>query len=74
MDVIFIRNVLIYFDVATKKEILGKARKILRPDGCLFLGGAETTINIDDEYERYPVGKAVCYRLRNEKESKHGVF
>jgi chemotaxis protein methyltransferase CheR len=39
LDVILIRNVLIYFDVETKRQILGKAKKLLRPDGYLFLGG-----------------------------------
>ncbi len=37
MDVIFLRNVLIYFSPETKKEILAKARRVLRPDGYLFL-------------------------------------
>ncbi len=63
MDVIFLRNVLIYFSPETKKEILGKARRVLRPDGYLFLGGAETTMNLDNAFERATVGKATCYRL-----------
>jgi chemotaxis protein methyltransferase CheR len=62
MDVVLMRNVLIYFDVATKKAVLGKARQVLRPDGSLLLGGAETTMNLDDAYQRVPMGKAVCYR------------
>jgi chemotaxis protein methyltransferase CheR len=74
MDIVFIRNVLIYFDVETKKAILGRIRKNLKNDGFLFLGGAETTINIDDAYERQPMGKAVCYRLRTEKEATHGIL
>jgi chemotaxis protein methyltransferase CheR len=62
MDLVFMRNVLIYFDVDTKRSILGKLRRTLRPDGALFLGGAETTMNLDDAYQRVPLGKAVCYR------------
>jgi chemotaxis protein methyltransferase CheR len=62
MDVVFMRNVLIYFDVDTKRTILGKVRRVLRPDGVLFLGGAETTMNLDDAYQRLALGKAVCYR------------
>ncbi len=64
LDVIFIRNVLIYFDVETKKAILGKCRKLLRPDGYLFLGGAETTLNIDDAFVRVDYDKGGCYRLK----------
>lgn len=64
MDVIFLRNVLIYFDAPTKKRILANARQLLRPDGVLFLGGAETTINLDDAFERMPHEKAAVYRLR----------
>ena len=43
---------LIYFDTETKREILGKIRRILRPGGTMLLGGSETTIHIDDNYER----------------------
>lgn len=62
MDVVFLRNVLIYFDVETKKTILGKIRRLLRPGGYLFLGGAETTLNLDDAYERVVLERATCYR------------
>jgi chemotaxis protein methyltransferase CheR len=61
-DLVFIRNVLIYFDVATKKDILGRICRVLRPDGYLLLGGAETTINIDDNWQRHAVGKTSWYR------------
>ena len=64
-DVIFLRNVLIYFDVATKRQVLQNASKILRPDGLLFLGAAETTIGIDDNYERVAVGRTSAYRVRS---------
>jgi chemotaxis protein methyltransferase CheR len=64
MDIIFLRNVLIYFDLETKRQILAKVRRLIRPDGILFLGGAETTINVDDQWERVQDGKTVYYRLR----------
>jgi chemotaxis protein methyltransferase CheR len=64
-DVIFLRNVLIYFDVATKRTVLQNAAKLLRPDGWLFLGAAETTIGIDDNYERVAAGRTSAYRVRN---------
>jgi chemotaxis protein methyltransferase CheR len=63
-DVIFLRNVLIYFDVATKRTVLQNAAKLLRPDGLLFLGAAETTIGIDDNYERVAAGRTSAYRVR----------
>jgi chemotaxis protein methyltransferase CheR len=64
-DVIFLRNVLIYFDVATKKTVLRNVARLLRPDGWLFLGAAETTIGIDDNYERVAAGRMSAYRLRS---------
>jgi chemotaxis protein methyltransferase CheR len=63
-DVIFLRNVLIYFDVATKKSVLRNVARLLRPDGWLFLGAAETTIGIDDNYERVAAGRTSAYRVR----------
>jgi chemotaxis protein methyltransferase CheR len=62
-DIVMLRNVLIYFDVDTKKTILRKIREILRPDGYLFLGGAETTLNLDEKFVRVPFERAGCYRL-----------
>jgi chemotaxis protein methyltransferase CheR len=66
MDVIFLRNVLIYFDIPTKQRILARVRSLLRPDGYLFLGGAETTLNLDAGFERVQIGNAPAYRLRSE--------
>jgi chemotaxis protein methyltransferase CheR len=63
--VIFLRNVLIYFDVATKKSVLRNVARLLRPDGLLFLGAAETTIGIDDNYERVAAGRTSAYRVRS---------
>lgn len=64
LDIVFLRNVLIYFDVETKKTILAKIRRLLRPGGYLLLGGAETTLNLDDSFERVPLEKTTCYRNR----------
>jgi chemotaxis protein methyltransferase CheR len=62
-DVIFLRNVLIYFDTATKKALLKKIKQNLNPDGYLFLGNAETTIHLDTAFTRVQLDKAICYRL-----------
>jgi chemotaxis protein methyltransferase CheR len=64
MDVILVRNVLIYFDAETKRAVLARMRRLLRPDGYLFLGGAETTLHVDDAFERVVVCGAACYRVR----------
>ena len=64
LDIVFLRNVLIYFDVETKKSILAKIRRLLRPGGYLLLGGAETTFNVDDAFERVVFDKSTFYRLK----------
>jgi chemotaxis protein methyltransferase CheR len=64
MDIVLIRNVLIYFGIETKKEILAKVRRILKPDGYFFLGAAETTFSIDESFERAQFDRATCYRIR----------
>jgi chemotaxis protein methyltransferase CheR len=53
-DVIFCRNVLIYFDAATKSDILARMSRQLAPDGFLFLGGAETVVGITDRFVPQP--------------------
>jgi len=50
-DIIFCRNVLIYFDQKTKSEVLGRMSNILARDGVLFLGAAETVLGITDRFE-----------------------
>lgn len=68
-DIIFLRNVLIYFDVETKKVILEKVGRVLAKDGYLFLGGGETTLNLDDSFERVQFDKTICYRQRDRVKS-----
>ncbi len=62
-DIVFLRNVMIYFDVAAKKRILGDIHRLLNPDGFLFLGAAETTLNLDARFTRTSFDRASCYRL-----------
>jgi chemotaxis protein methyltransferase CheR len=73
LDLVFLRNVLIYFDLPTKQAILGKIRDRLQPDGFLFLGAAETTMNIDNEFQRRSVGRTSCYHLVPPKPSPVAV-
>ncbi len=63
MDLVLLRNVMIYFDVETKKSILNRLSRVLRPDGYLMLGGAETTLNLDDSYRRIEPLRAGLYQL-----------
>lgn len=50
-DVIFCRNVLIYFDQPTKGKVLEAMAKLLPPDGILYLGGAETVLGITEKFK-----------------------
>jgi len=61
-DIVLVRNVMIYFDVSTRTTLVEKFRKVLRPDGVLFLGGAETMIGMDTGYERLNGAGCSYYR------------
>lgn len=64
MDVILMRNTLIYFDVRHKRSVLRRLAGILRPDGYLVMGGAETPLFLDPSYERAESVPGSIYRLR----------
>lgn len=65
LDVVFIRNVLIYFSTETKKPILERIRSRMRPDGALFLGVAESTMNVDEQFVRAPQEKSGCFQIKS---------
>lgn len=67
MDLVLLRNVLIYFDVEMKKKILKQIQELLRPDGYMFLGAAETTMNLNESFERMDYKQSGCYRIREGK-------
>jgi len=69
VDVLCMRNVLIYFDLETKRKVLDRALRQLRPGGLLMLGTAETTLNLDDRFERVRIGRAVFYRSAERRTS-----
>jgi chemotaxis protein methyltransferase CheR len=62
-EIIFVRNVLIYFDAATRREVLGRVRSVLAPGGFLLLGAAESTFGIDGAWERVPIGRGPIYQV-----------
>jgi chemotaxis protein methyltransferase CheR len=53
-DVIFCRNVLIYFDQDTKINTFNRLAKATEPDGFLVLGAAETVVGLTDVFKPYP--------------------
>ncbi len=53
-DVIFCRNVLIYFDQDTKINIFNRLAKLMEPDGFLVLGAAETVVGLTDTFKPFP--------------------
>lgn len=61
-DIIFCRNVLIYFDEETKGIVLDKMARQLEPDGFLMLGGAETVLGITDSFSPVPNKRGVYAR------------
>ncbi|MET0388073.1 MAG: protein-glutamate O-methyltransferase CheR [Polyangiales bacterium] len=61
-DVIFIRNVLIYFSPETASSVLQNARIQLQPYGTLFLGTTENMLGLNAGFESMTYGKTICYK------------
>ena len=53
-DVVFCRNVLIYFDQQTKTQIFDRIARVIEPDGMLMLGAAESVVGITNAFRPYP--------------------
>ncbi len=62
MDLIFVRNVLIYFDADTKRQILGEMSRRLRSGGHLVLGSTETALEMNGHFDMLTVGKSTFYQ------------
>jgi chemotaxis protein methyltransferase CheR len=62
-DLVFLRNVMIYFDMETKRKVLAKLCERVAQDGYIFLGGGESTLNIETKLERVEFESAGCYRI-----------
>jgi chemotaxis protein methyltransferase CheR len=63
MDLLLLRNVLIYFSSDVRRTILQNVRRCLRRDGYLFVGGGETSLVLDRTFEPVRSGKTVYYRV-----------
>ncbi len=61
-DVVFLRNVAIYFSEEFKRDLLNRIANILNPGGLLLLGSAETTHGYSDRFKTASLGRAIAYR------------
>jgi chemotaxis protein methyltransferase CheR len=64
-DIIFLRNVLIYFRFESQRRVVERIARTLAPDGVLFLGPAETLWQLSDAFEPEDLGDCYCYHLRS---------
>lgn len=64
MDVVLLRNVMIYWDLDAKRRVLSRVRETMREDGYLVLGAAETTYYVDDRFDRVSAESACCFLLK----------
>jgi chemotaxis protein methyltransferase CheR len=71
-DIIFCRNVLIYFDQATKSEILDRLAKSIPDDGYLVLGAAETVVGLTDAFKPVP-GKRGLFQKKQAVQGATGT-
>ena len=69
-DVVFCRNVLIYFDQATKIGVLDRIARQLEPDGYLVLGAAETVVGLTDAFKPVPEKRGLYAPNKERKAGK----
>ncbi len=71
-DVIFCRNVLIYFDQDAKAAIFDRLARAIEPDGVLTLGAAESVVGISDAFKPFPERRGL-YRPNTARAVRAGV-
>ena len=70
-DIVFCRNILIYFSMEFKQNILKRIASLLQPDGYLFLGASESIIMYTQEYEMLRHAMGLFYQIKQNKEKRH---
>ena len=72
-DVVFCRNVLLYFDQPTKTDVLDRMAGTLAPDGVLYLGGAESVLGLTEAFRPLP-GMRGVYALSEAMQAKSALL
>ncbi len=67
-DVIFCRNVLIYFDDETRRQIVDRLYQLLSPAGLLILGSVENLYGVSTRFESVHLGETIVFRKRGDRE------
>jgi chemotaxis protein methyltransferase CheR len=62
LDVIFCRNMVIYFDKETQRKLFDRFADILAPDGYLFIGNSENLSKVTDRFEL--IGRTIYRRVK----------
>jgi chemotaxis protein methyltransferase CheR len=61
-DIIFCRNVVIYFDKPTQRKLFDRYADLMKPDGCLIIGHSESLLNVTDRFDL--VGRTIYRRIK----------
>jgi chemotaxis protein methyltransferase CheR len=72
-DVVLCRNVMIYFNEATKRDILRRMSEVVAPDGFLILGGAETVLGLSQDFAPHRSERSLYVRKDSEDAAKPGM-
>ncbi len=72
-DIVFCRNVLIYFEPDMKRNILDRVRNQMNASGVLLLGAAETVLGISDSYSKLSGCQSAIYQIAGHTRAKQGV-
>ena len=72
IDVVLLRNVLIYFDLESRRQVLARVAEVLQPDGVLVMGATETTFGLSEIFGTSGHG-GCCYGRRPQGRGAHGA-